>query len=191
MIYFDHDIIKGMEEGHIKIDPFIRRNLGPNSYDVRLGPKLLTYRHLNGGDACLDMQMLNPAEETIIPQEGLVLKPGVLYLGSTMESVGTTERCVPHIEGRSSVGRLGMGVHVTAGFGDCGFVGHWTLEITVVHPLRVYAGARVAQAYFIEGKTAPMRLYKDGGKYHSFDGPVASRMFQDAVQDNYETASEG
>lgn len=179
MIYFDSDILQGIKDGYIKIDPFIPAHLGTNSYDVRLADTLLVYenRHHDGGAWHLDMRKVNPTKEVKIEEAGLVLVPGVVYLGSTMEWVGTTSRCVPHLEGRSSIGRLGMSVHVTAGFGDCGFQGNWTLEITVVQPLKVYAGERVAQAYFIEGKGIPINLYR--GKYHSFDGPVASRMHKD------------
>ena len=182
MIYFDSDIMQGLEEGKIIIDPFIEDNLGPNSYDVRLDEKLLIYQppvFSDGNIRYLDMRHKNPTREVKIPEDGYVLHPGTLYLGSTMEVVGSRDECVPHIEGRSSIGRLGMGIHVTAGFGDCGFIGHWTMEITVVHPLKVYAGERVAQAYFIEGKGVCLEHYK--GKYHSFDGPVASMKWKEAA----------
>ena len=186
MILFDSDIRMGLRDGSIIIDPFISEHLGTNSYDVRLADKLLVYEvpGKNVGmplylarNWCLDMRKQNPTIEMTIPASGMVLEPGMLYLGSTIEKVGTRRQFVPHIEGRSSVGRLGMAIHVTAGFGDCGFIGVWTMEITVVHPLRVYAGERVAQAYFIEGKGIPEKIYD--GKYDGFDGPVASRMAQD------------
>jgi dCTP deaminase len=176
VILFDSDILAAIQQGHVVIEPFDRKQLGTNSYDVRLAPTLLRYKApFRGGH--LDMRSENETEKIKMDDDGLLLEPGVLYLGSTMESVGTRGAYVPHLEGRSSVGRLGMGVHVTAGFGDAGFVGHWTMEITVVHPLRVYPGVRVAQAYFLEGKGTPERLYQ--GKYHSFDQPIASRMHQD------------
>lgn len=179
MIYFDTDILRGIHEGYITIKPFIQEHLGVNSYDVRLADKLLVYEdhYHDGGVFYLDMRRDNPTRELQIPEGGLILMPGKVYLGSTMEWVGTSAKCVPHLEGRSSIGRLGMSVHVTAGFGDCGFQGCWTMEITVVQPVKVYAGERVAQAYFIEGKGTPAQLYK--GKYHSFEGPIASRMYRD------------
>lgn len=175
MILVDKDIINAMSAGDIIIHPFFKAHLGPNSYDVRLFKELLVYTR--GPDGELDMRADNPTKKIVIPKGGLVLQPGTLYLGSTMERVGTHRRYVPHIEGRSSCGRLGLGVHVTAGFGDMGFDGKWTLEITVVHPLRVYAGERVAQAYFLLGSSAAENMYQ--GKYSGKSGAVASRMHMD------------
>lgn len=102
-----------------------------------------------------------------------MLHPGVLYLGSTMEVIGSNSH-VPLVEGRSSVGRLGLQVHVTAGVCDVGFLGTITLEMTVVHPLRVYAGERVAQVIWVSTK-GDIRLYK--GRYQGDSEPVASRMY--------------
>lgn len=181
MILFDRDILKAMEDGDITIHPFIDSHLGTNSYDVRLANRLLVYTEPEQTDNAvryLDLRAANPTRELTIPEDGLVLKPGIVYLGVTMERVETHAKYVPHLEGRSSVGRLGLSIHITAGFGDCGFTGRWTLELTVVHPLKVYAGERVAQAYFIEGKTTPINLYK--GKYRNFEEPVPSRMHEDA-----------
>lgn len=178
MILFDSAIKEAMIEGSINIDPFIPEHLGVNSYDVRLGETLLVYQRTTMSDDWhLDMRQQNPTGKFTIPPEGFILKPGILYIGHTMERVGTSSKYVPHIEGRSSVGRLGMAIHITAGFGDCGFDGIWTLEITVVHPLKVYAGERIAQAYFMEGKGEPEKLYR--GKYRGFDQPVSSLMFLD------------
>lgn len=180
MILFDRDILQAMSDGDITIHPFNPDYLGTNSYDVRLANRLLVYekpKHKDTATRYLDMRANNPTLEVIIPEDGLVLMPGIVYLGVTMERVETHAKYVPHLEGRSSVGRLGMSIHITAGFGDCGFVGRWTLEITVVHPLKVYAGERVAQAYFIEGKTTPINLYK--GKYRNAEEPVASKMHED------------
>lgn len=178
MILFDSEIKRAMGDGDIIIDPFIPENLGVNSYDVRLGSNLLVYKRLTGGDyRYLDMRKKNNTRTLAIPEGGMVLEPEQLYLGHTVESVGTRGRYVPHLEGRSSVGRLGMTVHVTAGFGDCGFEGSWTLEIVVVHPLKVYAGERIAQVYFLEGKGVPEKLY--AGKYRDAILPVQSMMFAD------------
>jgi dCTP deaminase len=175
MILVDRDIINAMAAGEIDIDPFDKDHLGANSYDVQLSKELLVYTRARDGE--LDMRKENPTKKIVIPKEGFVLQPGVLYLGSTVEWVGTKRRYVPHIEGRSSCGRLGLGVHVTAGFGDMGFGGKWTLELTVVHPLRVYANERVAQAYFLLGSSAADHMYD--GKYHGRRFPVASRMYLD------------
>ncbi len=127
---------------NIIIEPFNEANLNPNSYDLTLHDELLVYR-----ERVLDMRQANRVRRLHIPPEGLVLRPRRLYLGRTRERTET--RCfVPMIEGRSSIGRLGMFVHVTAGFGDVGFRGYWTLEIFVVQPVRIYAGIRICQIFY-------------------------------------------
>lgn len=177
MILFDTAIKEGRAAGDIVIDPFEEKHLGSNSYDVRLAPILRCYDLALPHSGVLDMRSNNRSFEVTIPDSGLVLIPGLLYLGSTVETIGTRAKYVPHIEGRSSVGRLGIAVHVTAGFGDVGFIGTFTLELFVIHPVRVYAGERVAQAYFLEGKGTPNQLY--AGKYAGYSGPVASKMNED------------
>jgi hypothetical protein len=100
----------------IIIDPFEDSRLGPNSYNLRLHSELLVY------DApVLDMKHNNPFKKMNIPEEGLVLQPGMLYLGRTIEYT-KTNGYVPMLEGRSSIGRLGLFIHITAGFGDCAFI---------------------------------------------------------------------
>lgn len=125
----------------IVITPYSEKQLNPNSYNLRLHEELLVYTELP-----LDMKKPNPAEKLVIPESGLLLKPGILYLGRTLEST-ETHNLVPMLEGRSSIGRLGMLVHVTAGFGDVGFKGFWTLEISVIQPLIVYPGVEVCQIF--------------------------------------------
>lgn len=144
-----------MRGGSIRIDGYDDKYLGSNSYDVTLGDKLLTYaqphRMQNDTDQfhlpVLDCAKENQVYHLIIPDEGLILYPGILYLGVTREATSTKHH-VPQLEGKSSIGRLGISVHVTAGFGDIGFEGYWTLEITVIHPIRVYAGMPIAQVFF-------------------------------------------
>ena len=163
-------IAEEVEKGNIVITPFKDTQVNPNSYNLRLGKKLLVYKNFP-----LDMRRQNDVQEMEIPEEGLYLNPGVLYLGETEEYTETPLH-VPHIEGRSSVGRLGMQVHVTAGFGDVGFCGKWTLEITVVHPLKVYAGTAVCQIAYqtTRGKISPYR-----GKYLGQKGAMPSCLFRD------------
>ena len=110
----------------IFIDPYNSKQLNPNSYNLKLHNKLLIYDNYE-----LDMKLENTAHEITIPEEGLLLEPNKLYLGRTLEYT-RTEGLVPMLEGRSSVGRLGMFIHVTAGFGDVGFSGFWTLEISCI-----------------------------------------------------------
>ena len=132
----------------ITIDPFDESRLNPNSYNLSLHDELLVYEEIN-----LDMRRPNRSRRYAIPEEGLLLNPHQLYLGRTAERTAT-HNLVPMLEGRSSVGRLGLFVHVTAGFGDVGFEGYWTLEMFAVQPIRIYAGVEIAQIFYhtIEGE---------------------------------------
>lgn len=140
-------ILSGLEIlrqlGHdIVIDPFNEAQLNPNSYNLTLHDELMTYEEL-----VLDMRRANRVRRITIPTEGLVLNPQQLYLGRTVERT-ETRNLVPMIEGRSSIGRLGLFVHVTAGFGDVGFCGYWTLEMFAVQPVRIYAGVSICQIFY-------------------------------------------
>ena len=127
------------------------------------------------------MKRQNAAHRLRIPPEGLVLRPGRLYLGSTNEFTAADD-CVPMLEGRSSIGRLGLYVHVTAGFGDVGFHGCWTLEISCVQPIRIYAGVEICQIYFhtILGDYTPYA----SGKYQNNRGVQPSMLWKDFAPEN-------
>ncbi len=163
--------IKSEQGKSIIIEPFNEQQVGPNSYNLRLHSELVTYT----GDT-LDMKKNNPTEKMSIPPEGLLLEPGTLYLGRTLEYTKTTS-FVPMLEGRSSIGRLGLFIHVTAGFGDVGFAGFWTLEIFCVQPIRIYAGVEICQIYYhtIEGE---YDLYKSK-KYQNNKGIQSSMLYKD------------
>ena len=128
----------------ILIDPFDESQLNPNSYNLALHDELIVYE-----EVVLDMAKANRVRRIPIPSGGLVLSPNQLYLGRTVERT-TTHQLVPQIEGRSSVGRLGLFVDVTAGFGDVGFSGFWTLEIFAVQPVRIYPGVPICQIFYHE-----------------------------------------
>ncbi len=128
----------------IVIDPYKPERLNPNSYNLTLHDELMVYE-----EVVLDMAKANRVRRIEIPKEGLVLSPNQLYLGRTVERTAT-HNLVPQIEGRSSVGRLGLFVHVTAGFGDVGFTGYWTLEMFAVQPVRIYAGVPICQIFYHE-----------------------------------------
>ena len=127
---------------NILIEPFDEARLNPNSYNLSLHDELLVYE-----EVVLDMRKSNRVERISIPEDGLVLTPNQLYLGRTVERT-ETHNLVPMIEGRSSIGRLGLFVHVTAGFGDVGFCGYWTLEMFAVQPVKIYAGVPICQIFF-------------------------------------------
>jgi dCTP deaminase len=141
MILSGHEIRSKLGDD-IVIDPFDPANLNPNSYNLTLHDELITYE-----EVVLDMRKANRVRRLSIPAEGLVLSPNQLYLGRTAERT-ETHKLVPMIEGRSSIGRLGLFVHVTAGFGDVGFCGFWTLEMFAVQPVRVYAGVQICQIFY-------------------------------------------
>ena len=155
----------------IIIDPYDENKLNPNSYNLSLHDELLVYT-----DLPLDMKKDNNIEKLTIPQGGLVLEPSRLYLGRTIEYT-ETHNLVPMLEGRSSVGRLGLFVHVTAGFGDVGFRGFWTLEVFCIQPIRIYSGVEVCQIYYhtIEGEYEGY----SSGKYQNNNGIQPSLLFRD------------
>lgn len=155
----------------IIIEPYNPKQLNPNSYNLRLHNELMVYDHYE-----LDMKRENKATKLIIPEEGLLLEPNKLYLGRTLEFTETKTH-VPMLEGRSSIGRLGMFIHVTAGFGDVGFSGFWTLEIFVIQPLRIYPGVEICQIYYhsIDGE---YEHYKSG-KYQNNSEIQPSLLFKD------------
>lgn len=175
-------ILEKIQNGEIRIEPFNRNQINPNSYNLRLAPTLKTYAFdadETGELVPLDSKRPNKFNILTIPEEGLVLYPGTLYLGSTIEKTAC-ENLVPCIDGRSSIARLGINIHITAGFGDVGFKGNWTLEITVVHPVIVYPNMEICQIYFeeITGGTG-IRYH---GKYQNQDGPQESRLYEEYIR---------
>ena len=147
---------------NIEIEPFDKSKLNPNSYNLSLHNEILTYE-----EVVLDMKKCNRTRRMIIPEDGLVLEPNRLYLARTIERT-ETHNFVPMIEGRSSIGRLGLFIHVTAGFGDVGFCGYWTLEMFAVQPVRIYPGVSICQIFYhqIEGAVSE---YKSEKYQHNSD----------------------
>lgn len=155
----------------ILIEPYCEKLLNPNSYNLRLNNELLIYKNKN-----LDMKCINQVEKIIIPEDGLLLEPGKLYLGRTYEFT-KTDCYVPMLEGRSSIGRLGLFIHVTAGFGDVGFNGFWTLEIMCIQPIRIYPYIEICQIFYhsIEGEYTK---YKSN-KYQNNSDIQPSLLYKD------------
>jgi dCTP deaminase len=156
---------------NIVIDPFDERQLNPNSYNLRLHDELIVYEEI-----VLDMRRPNRFRRVPIPPNGLVLNPSQLYLGRTVERT-ETHNLVPMLEGRSSVGRLGLFVHVTAGFGDVGFQGYWTLEMFAVQPVRVYAGVPICQIFYHDLRGAITEYQSD--KYQNNQDIQPSLLFKE------------
>ncbi len=178
--------------GRIRLSPYRPEHINPASYDVTLGTTLRVYDNVVStyGDwrkkiagetlhpigGVLDMAVEQPTRELKIdPVRGFVLMPDVGYLMHTEERVWT-ESYVPVLDGKSSLGRLFMTAHCTAGYLDPGFDGQVTLEVTVTHPVRVYAGVRIGQLRFhtLAGETSP---YAGNYTGKHAEGPVASRAF--------------
>jgi len=155
----------------IIIKPFNKSQLNPNSYNLRLADELMIYDLHE-----LDMKKKNFGHLIKIPEEGYLLEPNKLYLARTMEYT-KTECFVPMLEGRSSVGRLGLFIHVTAGFGDVGFSGYWTLEMFCVQPIRIYSGVEICQIYFHTVLGTADKY--DSGKYQNNKGIQTSLLYKD------------
>ncbi len=171
MILSGKEIHQQVENGTISIDPFNSGQLNPNSYNLRLHSDLLVY-----DSDVLDMKEKNSTSPLTIPNQGLLLEPQKLYLGRTIERTAT-DKYVPMLEGRSSVGRLGLFIHITAGFGDIGFDGFWTLEIFCVQPIKIYANLEICQIFYhtIDGD---YDLYRSK-KYQSNKGVQPSMLYKD------------
>lgn len=186
------EILKRVNEGTIQITDFDIKRLNPNSYNLRIGDKI-GYYPMN--EYCeyaysdferkhpiyyLDTMRKNTMKYVPIPEDGLVITPGLLYLANTMETV-TCGDLIPSLSGRSSMARLGVEIHRTAGFGDIGASMKWTLEITVIHPVKIYPGQELCQIYFEipQGDTDIKYI----GKYQYADGIVPSKSYLDAVKE--------
>lgn len=190
MILSGLKIAEEVRAGRIFISDFDEKRLNPNSYNLRLADELLVYdtdKYTAAGDLILtehgplDMKKKNPFHNFKITDGGFLIYPGVLYLGRTMERT-LTECFVPMLEGRSSVGRLGVFIHVTAGIGDVGFNGYWTLEISCVQPVVIYPGVDICQIYYqtIDGDYTPYA----SGKYQMNHGVQPSMLWKDFQEGN-------
>ncbi|MCG8586660.1 MAG: dCTP deaminase [Pirellulales bacterium] len=175
MILSGHEILEHLNRG-IVIEPFEESRLNPNSYNLTLHDELMVYE-----EVVLDMRKSNRVRRIPVPDEGLVLSPNQVYLGRTAERT-ETHGFVPQIEGRSSVGRLGLFVHVTAGFGDVGFCGYWTLEMFAVQPVRIYPGVPICQIFYHEVRGQVTEYQSD--KYQHNRDIQPSLLFQELNPDS-------
>jgi dCTP deaminase len=168
-------ILDEIARKNILIEPYREECLGPNSYDVHLGRHILTY-----SERVLDARERNTVEEIIIPTDGFVLQPNTIYLGVS-EEYTETHKHVPLLKGISSVARLGIVVNSSSGIGSVGHCNTWTMEITVIQPVRVYHGMPIAQLLFFEMNGEVDRIYHElkNAKYSSRSlKPVESMMWK-------------
>jgi len=173
-------IQSAVESGEILINPFNPKHLNPASYDLTLGEGITVYQDVCPygalSDCNLDPKTENPTTSFKMGPEGYILQPGVGYLMHTQESVGT-DKYVPAIDGKSSIGRLFVLVHVTAGLGDPGFNGQYTLEVLTTYPIRLYPGMRICQIRFFT-VVGEIDLYKGHYQGDNAIGAVASRAHE-------------
>jgi len=190
-ILSDSEILKAVENGDIEITPFNPKQLNITSYDLTLGENVLVYKDWVMTDAPGEQHFLplnhvldtKKEPETISlkmdPQKGFTLRPGIGYLMHTHEVVGT-KKFNPVLDGKSSLGRLFIQCHWTAGFGDPGFLGNYTLEVSAQHPVRIYPGMKFCQIRFhtIAGELS--KTYDQVGHYTAkqAQGAVASQAWK-------------
>lgn len=170
MILTGKDILKNKRD--IIITPFNIKQLNPNSYDLTLNPNMFVYV-----DKELDVKASNEIKAIKIPEEGYTLQPGELYIARSNEYT-ETNNFVPLLADKSSLARLGLSTHFNAGFGDNGFKGTWTIELSVVKPLKIYPNMKICQIYYNripKQKDAP----KYQGKYQGQSEATASRSHKD------------
>ena len=172
MILTGEEIKKQVKLGRIHINPFDEDNLNPNSYNFRLGDKIKIYTV-----EVIDSAKQNSFIELTIPKEGFILKPNQLYLGHTIEEMGS-DYYAPTMQARSSVGRLGLYIYLNSGLGDIGFKKQWTLELHSIHPLKIYPGMKIGQMLFWK-PLGKIKLYN--GKYKDSKGPETSQIWKDFI----------
>lgn len=184
VILSDRSIRQALDDGRIVIDPLDPDAIQPSSIDVRVDRYFRVFR--NHTAAVIDVkQDLAALTELVEIDDGgvFMLHPGEFVLGSTLEIVGVPDDLVARIEGKSSLGRLGLLIHSTAGFIDAGFEGHVTLELANVAslPITLYPGMRIGQVSFMEMTTPAENPYgrgAKGSKYQGQRGPTPSRYFE-------------
>ena len=169
MILTGNEIMRRLNKD-IYIEPFEIERLNPNSYNLSLANELMVYT-----DSILDPKKENKTETIVIPEEGYTLEAGKIYLARTYEYTKTFN-LVPMIIGRSSLGRLGLAVHVTSGFGDVGFCGFWTIQLVCVQPIIIYPKMRICQIFY---HTVYGDISEYSSKYQNSNDIMGSKFFQE------------
>ena len=170
MILTGKEIKKKVKSEKIIIEPFDENALNPNSFNFRLGDFVKVYKN-----KILDPKVKQEVEVIKIPDEGLVLSTNKVYLGYTREKMGSNYY-VPIMSGRSSTGRLGLFVHITADLIDIGSINHWTLQMHATQPVKIYKGMLIGQVTFWKPQ-GEIDLYK--GKYQGSKEPMESQIWKD------------
>jgi dCTP deaminase len=185
MIFSDRTILESIETGRVSIDPFDRDLVQPSSVDVRCDHRFRVFenhRYPLIDPKAVQSNLTSQVETSA--ENPFILHPGEFVLGTTLETIRLGNDVVARLEGKSSLGRLGLLIHSTAGFIDPGFHGQVTLELSNVAnlPIAIYPGMKIGQISFYEMTTAADHPYGSaalGSKYQGQTGPTASRMHQD------------
>lgn len=185
MVLSDRSIREELDGGRIVINPLDASDIQPASVDLHLDRKILVFS--NSWQPYIDVKKsLEPLTEMVEVEEEspFILHPGEFVLGSTVEHIELPEDLVARLEGKSSLGRIGLVIHSTAGFVDPGWKGHLTLELSNLArlPITLYYGMKIGQISFLRLTTAAERLYGSaslGSKYQGQTEPTPSRIHQD------------
>lgn len=178
----DHEIIREVGAGEIGIEPFVTDHVNPASYDLTLAAEIRSPLVAAPGLVMppLDVKKIEPGytEAVTMSDEGVVLEPGYFILATSEEYVRIPRMLAARAEGKSSLGRIGLMVHVTAGYIDPGFEGQVTLEIynCLPRPIILRAGMRIAQLAFFRMSHTPINVYGVTGHYQGQRGPTESRF---------------
>lgn len=171
MILTYHEILKNVKSGNIHISPFDEELLNPNSCDYRLDYKLLEIK-----DLPVDPKKQTSYHELEFTDEGYVLSPNKTYLANTFEEIGS-DMFVPSLIGKTSLGRLGLFLQITADLGNLGAKHKWTLELKAVQPLRIYPMMRIGQISFWQTTGDSAMQYN--GKYDKFSIAKSSEIYKE------------
>jgi dCTP deaminase len=184
VILSDRSLREEIAAGRIIIDPLDESCIQPSSIDVKVSNLFRVFRNHTAAIIDVKQDMTDLTELVEIPADGVfILHPGEFVLGSTLERVGVPDDLVARVEGKSSLGRLGLLIHSTAGFVDAGFDGHITLELANVAslPITLYPGMKIGQVSFLKMTTPADRPYGSGAtgsKYQGQRGPTPSKYFE-------------
>jgi len=183
MILADRDILEKIKKGEIKVEPFDRNFLQPSTIDLRLADEVRVFDNWQTGvvDVC---QKVDVSRLVKISKNGFIIHPQEFLLGATVEKITLPDNIAAKLEGRSSLGRLGLIIHATAGYIDPGFSGWLTFELSNLSrlPIRIYSGMKIAQICFFQMSSSVLRPYSArglGSKYQGQCGPTASRAWMD------------
>jgi len=183
MILADKDILKRIKKGEIKIVPFDKNCVQPSTVDLHLADQVRVFDNWQTG--VVDVREKAETSRIVkINKKGFIIHPGEFLLGATIEKIGVPDDIAAKLEGRSSLGRLGLVIHATAGYVDPGFSGWLTFELSNLSrlPIRIYAGMKIAQICFFQMSSRVLHPYgskKLGSKYQNQKGPTASRAWMD------------